>query len=150
MHQFLQNLASYVFNEVVESQFHEFLSKLDAISSYDELKSKLTKMIDNLLIKSFLERDSDNIFKILSDLLHICTRFCKIFNIIEKYSTVSMQQTQSSQQAFPIERFLKMIDSIWKSYENAYLQFLAKFEVSLSSETRALAFKFDFNSYHSK
>jgi len=139
-----------VFNEVVESQFHEFLSKLEAISSYDELKSKATLMIDNLLIKSFLERDSDCIFKIVSDLLHICSRFCNVFRIIEKYSMLTAQQTEKSQQPFPLERFLKMIDSIWKSYENAYLLFLAKFEASLSSDIRALSFKFDFNSYHSK
>jgi hypothetical protein len=150
MHQFLQSLASYVFNEVVESQFHEFFSKLDAITSYDELKSKATTMIDNLLIKSFLERDQDKIFKIVSDLLHLCSRFCKIFSIIEKYSMLSAQQAGGAQQPFPLERFLKMIDSIWKSYENAYLLFLAKFEASLSPEIRALTFKFDFNSYHSK
>ena len=150
MHQFLQSLASYVFNEVVESQFHDFLSKLDAIASYDELKQKATSMIDNLLIKSFLQRDSDNIFKVVSDLLHLCSRFCKIFSIIEKYSMISAQHAETSQQPFPLERFMKMIDSIWKSYENAYLLFLAKFETSLSPEIRALSFKFDFNSYHSK
>lgn len=151
MNQFLQNLASYTFNEVVESRFCDFFSKLPSLTSYDDLKNEIVGLIDSLLVKSFLERDQDGLYKYISDLLECASRFCSGFKSIEKHSYVlDKNGCIQINENLPLERCIRMIDSQWKVYENVYLSFLATFECSLSSEIRSLLFKFDFNSYHGK
>ena len=148
MSQFLQNLGGYIFYEVIESQFSTYVSKAPACETAFDLRALTHALVDDLLRDALIDRDEQNLFRLVSDLLHLTDRYLRAFSIIKKYGLKEVKKELVLNDDFPLEKSSKMIASIWESYSNAYQMFLNALDAHPS--TRALAFKFDFNQYHMK
>jgi len=148
MTQFLQNLTSYIFLEVIESRITEYLRSLATQTSLQQLQEATRKLMLTILEESFIGRDQHNLYKSVSDLISYVTRFWKAFGIIQKYCLKQddPDSPPTLNQDFPLAKSAKMIDGIWTAYSDVYTRFLLRLEEN--PDTRNTAFKFDFNEFH--
>lgn len=169
MSEFLANLSSYIFTEVIENQLDKFMEDVAKIESLEELKSKTHNLVDNMLAGAFLERDPLDLYRSISFLLNSCFRFCKAFSVATQYCLLEVDERGKVvvkdpnerlaalqverkikkyrlSDTFPIESFATMTRKIWEEYHRSYLRFLVR--LTLTPQTRTFSFKFDFNQYH--
>jgi Gamma tubulin complex component C-terminal len=169
MSQFLGNLGSYIFTEIVENKISNFMKEVTKSGSLHELKERTHKLIDSMLVGAFLERDPLELYKSISFLLNCCFRFCKAFAIASQHCLQEIDERgqvivkDPSQRLaaldvnrklkryrisenFPIASFTTMVTKIWEEYNKSYLRFLVRLD--LTPQTRTFSFKFDFNEFH--
>lgn len=141
-------MASYIFNEVIESHITKYFEEFDTAASFDELKAATEHFIDQLLERSFVSKDKYGLYEKINQLLSYVTKFLKAFGIIERFTSVRSETGPQLvlNEDFPVEKTVSMIDNIWRAYERLYYQFLQLLDAH--DELRGLTFKFDFNLFH--
>lgn len=146
MSQFLQNLNSYIFYEVIEAEWQKFKIKILESDSLDRVKQDLSLYLDKLLNKSFLNNlgDKKEIHDTIKALLSHCESIWKAFKKIQKSLFLG---DGSTNQHFPVKSSTKLIDGLWKEYERSYYVFLKL--IGKNDDFKGTAFKFDFNYFHS-
>ena len=169
MSQFLSNLSSYIFTEIVENKISSFMKQVTKVESLDELREETHKLVDSMLVGAFLERDPLDLYKSISFLLNCCFRFCRAFELtterclqeIDERGKVIVKNPSQRLAAlevehkikryqiadnFPISSFTTIMRRIWEEYHKSYLRFLVRLD--LTPQTRTFSFKFDFNEFH--
>jgi gamma-tubulin complex component 3 len=166
MTQFITNINSYVFYEVIASEYQTLEKNLNTSQNFEQLRISLKTFLENLLQKSFLtastqksnttpninkylrtsKKGASTVQKSIVGLLNHVEKFIKAFNKI--YSKL-YDGNGDMNKYFPITPSSKMIAEIWAEYETDYYQFLELIEEEKNFSSLGVSgFKFDFNFFH--
>lgn len=176
MSQFITNINSYVFYEVIASEYQKFISGIEKCEDLNQVRTSCDSLMDHLLRRCFLQK-SENFEKgmklkrkrdmveesyprqtvkvggvcnsIQESIVNLLDKVENFSNSFMKIHSVLYDGNGRMNRYFPIKPSTKLISKVWEEYDNEYYHFLNLIESSCSDYgLEASAFKFDFNYFH--
>lgn len=178
MSQFITNINSYVFYEVIASEYQKFINEIKKSKDLDDLRKKTERLMDELLRRCFLQKNENfdknlkaktNLFyggnstntaqlvnpsgrgsqSIQESITNLLKHVEKFSNSFTKIHGYLYTGNGKMNKYFPIKPSVNLISEVWEEYDNEYYHFLSLIESSCEDYgLEASSFKFDFNYFH--
>ena len=176
MSQFINNLSSYIFNEVIASEYQVFEKGVKKSTSLDTIRKQIDTLFTNLLYKSFLVPSpvkneestqprngmeelatrkvsqihfDDKTESLESLILRLVNQSIIFSDSFLKIAQSIHNEDGSVNRYFPVNHSSRLIQRIWEKYEESYYKFLLVMKGGGDNGLlQSSAFKFDFNEFH--